>query len=155
MSCFRWFYWTDYGRDTIERASMDGNSQSILHSSNLQDTYALTIDIEHQILYWADYSLNTIEKSNVDGSNRVMLTRSIRDPFCMSYYNGRLFWGDLYYNRILTGSVSSPGSGTYLGGSVSYDVYGIQVISRDLQPIGENVQCSILISLVVLLIIIY
>ena len=117
---------------------MDGSSRVILHSTNLRDTYALTIDIEHQFLYWADYSLNTIERSNVDGSNRVVLTRSIRDPFCMSYYNGRLYWGDLYYNRILTGPANSPGSGTYLGGSVSYDVYGLQVISRDLQPIGET-----------------
>lgn len=140
LTCFtRWFYWTDYGRDTIERASMDGNFRMILHNTDLRDTYAITIDIENQYLYWADYTLNTIERSNVDGSNRVMLTRSVRDPFSICYYNGQLYWGDAYYNRILRGPVSSPGSGTYLGGSVSYEVYGIQAISRDLQPLGRIV----------------
>ena len=138
ISHIRWFYWTDYGSDTIERASMDGSSRMILHNTGLSDTYAITIDIEYQVLYWADYTLNRIERSNVDGSNRVVLTTSIRDPFCMSYYNGRLYWGDISLNRVLNGPSNSPGSGSYLGGGVSYEVYGIQVISRDLQPLGEN-----------------
>ena len=116
---------------------MDGSSRMILHRTNLRDTYAITIDIENQLLYWADYTLNRIERSSVDGSNRVVLTTSVRDPYSMSYYNGRLYWGDTYYNRILNGPANSPGSGSYLGGSVRYEVYGIQVISRDLQPLGE------------------
>ena len=116
---------------------MDGNSRIILHSTGLSSTYAITIDYENQILYWADYTLNRIERSNVDGSNRVILTTTVRDPFSMTYYNGRLYWGDLSLNRVLTGPANSPGSGTYLGGSVSYEVYGIHVISRDTQPLGE------------------
>lgn len=116
---------------------MDGNSRMILHSTGLSSTYAITIDYENQILYWADYTLNRIERSNVDGSNRVILTTTVRDPFSMTYYNGRLYWGDLSLNRVLTGPANSPGSGTYLGGSVSYEVYGIHVISRDTQPLGE------------------
>ena len=137
FTTIRWFYWTDYGTDTIERASMDGNSRMILHNTDLRDTYAITIDYENQLLYWADYTLNRIERSNVDGSNRIILTTSIRDPSSISYYNGRLYWGDYYYNRMLNGLASSPGSGSYIGGSVRYDVYGIQVISRDLQPLRE------------------
>ena len=133
----RWFYWTDYGTDTIERASMDGNSRMILHSTNLRDTYAITIDYENQFLYWADYTLNRIERSNVDGTNRMILTTSIRDPSSISYYNGRLYWGDYAFNRVLNGRAGSPGSGTYIGGGVSYDVYGIQVVSKDLQPLRE------------------
>ena len=116
---------------------MDGNSRMVLHSTDLRDTYAITIDYENQLLYWADYTLNRIERSNVDGSNRMILTTSVRDPSSISYYNGRLYWGDYYYNRMLNGPASSPGSGTYIGGSVRYDVYGIQVISRDLQPLRE------------------
>ena len=109
----------------------------ILHSTDLRDTYTITIDYENQLLYWADYTLNRIERSNVDGSNRMILTTSIRDPSSISYYNGRLYWGDYALNRMLNGPASSPGSGTYIGGGVSYDVYGIQVISRDLQPLRE------------------
>lgn len=116
---------------------MDGNSRMILHSTSLSDTYAITIDYENQVLYWADFTLNRIERSNVDGSNRVVLTTAVRDPYSMTYYNGRLYWGDNTLNRILTGPANSPGSGTYLGGSLSYDAYGIHVISRDTQPLGE------------------
>lgn len=115
---------------------MDGSSRTVLHSTNLWDTYAITMDYESQILYWADYTLNKIESSNVDGSNRLILSTSVRDPYSMAYYDGRLYWGDNYFNRILTGPAASPGSGTYLGGGVAYDVYGIHIISRDTQPLG-------------------
>ena len=115
---------------------MDGNSRMVLHNTNLRDTYAITIDYENQVLYWADFTLNKIESSNVDGTNRRTLTTSVRDPYSITYFNGRLYWGDNYYNRILTGPATSPGSGTYLGGSVRYDVYGIHVISREAQPLS-------------------
>lgn len=116
---------------------MDGSSWMILHNTNMRDVYCITIDRENQFLYWADYTLNTIERSNVDGSNRVVLTTSVRDPFSMAYYNGRLYWGDSSFDRILTGPANSPGRGTYLGGGVSYNIYGLAVIARDLQPLGR------------------
>ena len=116
---------------------MDGTSQMVLHSTNLRDTYAITIDRENQLLYWADYTLNTIERSNTDGSNRVVLTTTVVDPISIAYYNNQLYWGDLSLNRIFSGPANSPGSGSHLGGSVSYEVYGIEVISRDLQPLGK------------------
>ena len=117
---------------------MDGKSRMVLHNTSLSDTYAITIDYENQELYWADYTLNKIEKSDTNGSNRVTLTSNVGDPFSISYYNGRLFWGDNSLNRILTGTANSPDSGTYVGGSVSSDVYGIHVLSRDTQPLGKN-----------------
>lgn len=115
---------------------MDGTSRTVLHSTSLMDTYAITMDYKDQVLYWADYSLNKIESSNVDGSNRRILTSSVRDPYSIAYHNGNLYWGDNSLNRVLTGPVTSLGSGTYLGGGVSYDVYGIHIVSRDTQPLG-------------------
>lgn len=118
---------------------MDGKSRMVLHNTSLSDTYAITIDYENQELYWADYTLNKIEKSDTNGSNRVTLTSSVGDPFSITYYNGRLFWGDNSLNRILTGTANSPDSGTYVGGYVSYDAYGIHVLSRDTQPLGKTI----------------
>lgn len=66
--CNRWFYWTDRGINTIERASMDGSTRMVLHETNLRDPYALTINYDEQMLYWADFTLNKIESSYVDGS---------------------------------------------------------------------------------------
>ena len=117
---------------------MDGHSRMVLHSTNLADTYTITMDYENQVFYWADYTLNKIESSNVDGSNRRILTASVRDPYSITYYNGRLYWGDSAFNRILTGTVTSPGSGSYIGGGVSSDPYGIHVVSREAQPLGEH-----------------
>ena len=117
---------------------MDGSSREVLHNTTLADTYAITIDYENQVLYWADYTLNKIESSDVDGSNRRTLSTVVRDPYSIAYYNGSLYWGDDYYNRVLTGLATSPGSGTYLGGSLSYDVHGIQVVSRETQPLGQQ-----------------
>lgn len=118
---------------------MDGTSRMVLHNTNLNDVYDLTMDYDNQVLYWADFSLNKIESSNADGSNRRTLTTSLRDPYSIVYYDGMLYWGDNSFNRILRGPASQPGSGTYLGGSVSYDPYGLQVISRDRQPLGESI----------------
>ena len=117
---------------------MDGRSRMVLHNTGLADTYAITMDYENQILYWADFTLNKIESSNVDGSNRRTLTTSLRDPFSMAYYNGRLYWGDNSFNRVYNGPVESLGSGTAIGGGVSYDVYGIHIVSRETQPLGEK-----------------
>lgn len=140
---YSWFYWTDIGTDTIERASMDGKSRMVLHNSSLSNTYAITIDYENQELYWADSTLNKIEKSDTNGSNRVTLTSSVRNPFPITYYNGRLFWGDNSLNRILTGTANSPDSGTYVGGHFSYDVYTIHVLSRDTQPLGKTLKIAV------------
>lgn len=131
-------YWTDVGTvNKIERASMDGTSRRALHSTSLTTPYGLTLDIDTQTLYWVDYSRNVLEKSNVDGTNRVLLTnRMISDPYFLTYYDGRLYWGDWAYNRLLSTPVSSPNDVVFFGGSLGADVYGINVISPEKQRPG-------------------
>ena len=46
------------GSDTIERASMDGTSRTVLHSTGLASAYGLTLDYDSQTLYWTDRHLN-------------------------------------------------------------------------------------------------
>ena len=128
----RWLYWSDTGSRRIERASMDGSSQTALHTANLRTPYALTIDYATQTLYWADYALNKLESSNTDGSNRRLLTTNIRDPFAMTFFEGTLYWSDYSYNGIYSTLSSSPSRVTSLL-SIGSDPYGIQVIDKDLQ----------------------
>lgn len=131
-------YWTDSGIvDKIERASMDGTSRTVIHSTGLTLPYGLTLDIGTQTLYWTDYSRSVIEKSNVDGSNRAILTnRMILNPYFLTYYDGNLFWGDWTHNRLLTTSVNSPDNVRFFGSLLYADVYGIQAISSDKQRPG-------------------
>jgi peptidoglycan/xylan/chitin deacetylase (PgdA/CDA1 family) len=131
-----WMYWTDVGTDRIERATMDGNSRTVLHRTGLNNAYGLTLDYQNQILYWLDYSLNKIENSSVDGSNRQLVT-SARDPWAITYHEGTLYWTDLYSDLIFSFSVRTSSASvlrvtSYLG----TDPRDIRVISEDRQPLG-------------------
>ncbi len=131
-------YWSDIGRDRIERASMDGTGRRVLHSTGLSSVYALALDYDTQTLYWADYSNNRIEKSSVTGANRVLVTSSgILDPFGMSFYNGNLYWVDSTYSRIYRLNVSSPVA-TRIFNTRSYP-HDIKVVAKERQPDGEHI----------------
>lgn len=130
-------YWTDAGTNRIERATMDGNSRTILHSSGLSNVYGLTLDYQNQLLYWVDYSNNRVERSSVTGSSRVTIRSGLRDPWDVTYHAGRLYWTDFYYDRIYSISVTSPSSiSTVTSSSLGGNPYGIRVIAEERQPLG-------------------
>lgn len=115
--------------------SMDGTARSILHHTSLSAPYCLTLDYDAQVLYWADYTLNKIEKSNVDGSNRQLVTTSlVNNAFSITFFNGRLFWTDLAYSRIITTPTTSTTS-MYLTAAFG-SMYGIKAITEERQPEG-------------------
>ena len=132
-----WMYWTDVGSDTIERASMDGKSRTILHSTGLSGVYGLTLDYENQTLYWADQQLNRIESSAVNGSDRQIIVSNLRDPFGLTLYKGILYWTDTAYSVIYSFSIdNSPAQVLTLTPYLGYRSHYIQVISEDRQPLG-------------------
>lgn len=130
-------YWTDVGTDRIERATMDGNFRTILHSTGLSIVYGLTLDYDSQILYWADASYNRIESSSVNGSNRQILVSSLRNPWGLTFYENILYWTDtssdsIYSLDLANSSVLVPRMISNLGG----DSYDIRIVSEDRQPLG-------------------
>ena len=128
-------YWTDVGTDTIEKASMDGTSRTVLHNTGLSNVYGLTLDYDNQTLYWADYSNNQIESSFVDGSNRMLVTSSgIIDPFSITFYDGKLYWTDWSSNTINT--LTLPSSVVSRVIATNRDCYGIHVVTKERQPDG-------------------
>lgn len=111
---------------------MDGSSRTVLHNTNLQTPYALTIDYATQTLYWADYALNKLESSRTDGTNRQLLNSNLRDPYGITFFAGSLYWTDWTYNGIYSTLSNSPNSITsllYLG----VDPYGIHVLDERVQ----------------------
>ncbi len=134
---YRWMYWTS--GSTIERASMDGTSRTLLHSSSLGSVRGITIDYDTQTLYWIDQSLRKIESSHVNGSNRVLMASGglINSPRDITFYNGYLYWTDSSYRRIISTPVSPPTNViSYVSGSYSYSLYGIRTVYTDRQPDG-------------------
>ena len=143
MPTCRWMYWTDYGSlDKIERASMDGKSRTVLHSTGLSTPYGLTLDFDTQTLYWTDYTLDTLESSNADGTNRRLLTRlNIQCPYGLTFFDQKLYWGDWCQHVIYSTFVNSPNSASVLI-STGSDPYRMHVISEERQPIrGETKAC--------------
>lgn len=132
-------YWTDASTNRIERATMDGNSRTILHSSGLTNAYGLTLDYGNQILYWVDFSSNRIESSSVNGLNRNVVATGLRDPWAITYYGGTLYWTDLYYDRIFSFSTTSlPASIIEVTSYLGADPRDIRVTREDTQPLGLN-----------------
>ena len=115
---------------------MDGTSRVALHT-NLNNPSGITLDIDTQTLYWTDISANRLERSNTDGTDRELLTTTlIVDPYFITYYDGRLYWGDWYYNRLLSTSISNPSGVSFFGPSQGTDTYGIQVVAPERQRVG-------------------
>lgn len=139
-------YWTDNGNEPkIEKASMDGSSRAVIHETNLTSPYGLALDIGTQTLYWTDYGRDVLESSSVDGTNRKILTSTmLLDPLYLSFYDGRLYWGDLRYNRLLTTHISSPDNVAFFGSYHYYDFYGVQVISSALQQRGKKILITVM-----------
>ena len=129
-------YWTDAGTDRIERATMDGNSRTTLHSSGLSNAYGLTLDLDSQTLYWADISYNRIESSSVNGSNRQILVSSLRDPWAITFYEGMLYWTDTSFHNIYSLDMNASASTPQIVSSLGGDSTDLRVISEDKQPLG-------------------
>ena len=132
-----WLYWCDNLRDTIERASMDGTSRSVIISTSLSNPMAITIDYDSQTLFWADSSYRKIESSSTDGSNRTLVTTSnVLTPTDMTFFQGKLYWLDDYYDRVYSVSLESPNSATLIRSSIGSYAYGIAIVSEERQPEG-------------------
>ena len=131
-------YWTDWGTVAkIERASMDGTSRVVLHSTNLRWPNALTLDYNTQTLYWMDAFLDKLESSNADGSNRRLLSRTqIRHPFDVTFYQKRLYWTDWQLNTVYSALVDHPTQVSVVMRGLVLDPMGISVVSVDRQPTG-------------------
>ena len=115
---------------------MDGRSRTVLHSTSLSNPIGITLDYETQTLYWVDITLNKIEKSDVNGSNRaVVTTTSIQNPYYITFYDGKLYWTDTYYDRILSTTANTPSSVTFVSTTLNAP-YGIEAVSKDRQPEG-------------------
>ncbi len=134
----RWLYWTDWGTQSkIERASMDGQSRSVLHDTGLVWPNGLTIDYQTQRLFWVDANLNIIESSNVDGSDRtVVTTQLIIHPFDITFHQDRLYWSDWAFKAVLTTHTGEPDNVTLLVTSLPVEPMGISVIASSRQPKG-------------------
>ena len=136
----RLMYWTDWGQPaTIERASMDGTSQTVLHNTGLVWPNGLTIDYATQTLYWVDAQLDRIETSTASGTGRrILSTTNIYHPFGIDVFQGTLYWTDWQARAVLKASVSQPTSVQYVIYNLYLDPMSIRTVSLQRQQFSKN-----------------
>ncbi len=133
----RWMFWADAGSSPkIEKASMDGTSRTVLHSTGLSTPTGVTVDYETQTIYWIDYSLNKIEKSFVNGSNRITLTSASSAPLYITFLRGKLYWTDYSSGRLYTTSSDLTSSASLVSTTSFSYPWGIEAMSKERQPQG-------------------
>ena len=127
---------------------MDGKLRTVLHTTNLESPYGLTIDYDTQTLFWADRYFGRLESSSVDGSERTLLTTvNIVSPFDITFYEGQLYWTDTSQNAILTTTLQAPDNVTLLPASFSNSPYGIGVVDAVRQQEGNYVMPILIASM--------
>ncbi|XP_064646226.1 low-density lipoprotein receptor-related protein 2-like [Lineus longissimus] len=97
--CKGYMYWTDWGKNPkIERATMAGNSRTVLISENLGWPNGLSLDIDPEIglpkMYWADAKMDVVERANMDGTLRETLVSWTAHPFAVSIHGHYMYWTD-------------------------------------------------------------
>ena len=130
-------YWTDWGQPaTIEKASMDGSSHTILHNTGLGWPNGIALDQDTQNLYWVDAQLDRIETSRTDGTGRRVLSiPHIYHPFGITFYQGELYWTDWTLKAVLKVPLNQTSAVQLVISNLILDPMGIRVVSHDKQPL--------------------
>ena len=137
----RVLYWTEWN-DTaarIKSASMDGSDQTTLFDANLGWPYAITVDIDSQVLYWADSYFHKLESGNVDGTGRRLLTSSgLEEPFDLTLLGDMLYISDSNLGILAVNkSGGFPVRTIYNTFCSNVNVFGIQAVAEERQLLGE------------------
>lgn len=134
----RYIFWVDWGRDVIERASMDGTGRTVVVSEGLNNPLSITLDHSTQTLYWIDVP-GMLESSSYNGSNRQTLFVSqtlLFNTVGMAYYSNTLFWTERQDNGIYSAPINELGSAQVLVNGLSYEPYQLHVVHSSAQPAG-------------------
>ena len=135
-------YWTELGADfgRIMKASMDGSSNMTLFSDNLRWPYAITIDLDAQVLYWVDSYYDKIECGNVNGTGRRLVVNSgLDEPFDITLLGDILYISDQTLGILaLNKSGGLPVKRVYNTFCDRINPFGIEVIAQERQLLSKS-----------------
>ena len=94
---FRWIFWLDSSRGTIERVGVNGQVREVIRE-NLAPSCAqvLTLDFSSFTIFWANRCDQTIDSVRMDGS-RISSTVTIGTGLSstgLSIFDGFLYWAN-------------------------------------------------------------
>lgn len=86
-------YWTDEGKQTIDRADLDGsNAETVVEG--LLDPKGIDVDGTRGKMYWTEHG--RIGRADLDGSNAEVLIEGLSRPYGIEIdgASGRVYWTD-------------------------------------------------------------
>ena len=88
-------YWTDPGRNYIQRANFDGsNVKNIV--IGLGSPKSIALDEERNQIYWTDTTSRLIQRANLDGSNIQNIIIGLTNPsaIALDVTGNKIYWTD-------------------------------------------------------------
>jgi len=97
-------FYTDAGRKVIASMGLDGTSDKVIVSGQLDQPRAIVLDTANRVMYWTDWgSSPKIEKANYDGTNRqTVLATNLKLPNGLVLDGGVLYFCDAGTHSIET-----------------------------------------------------
>uniref|UniRef100_A0A914EK76 EGF-like domain-containing protein n=1 Tax=Acrobeloides nanus TaxID=290746 RepID=A0A914EK76_9BILA len=94
-------FWTDQNKETIERASMDGNDRMTI--ANSIGPSCIALDIFDERVYWADYDTKTIASVDYNGNdwrNILHYRTHIKMIDSLAIFEEKLYWIDWHQGGV-------------------------------------------------------
>ena len=90
-------YWTDDKASCIQRAKLDGKSQSVVVKTEVIHADGVAVDWVARNLYWSDTGMNRIEVARLNGTSRkILIPEELDEPRAIAVdpEGGLMFWTD-------------------------------------------------------------
>lgn len=112
-------YWTDATQQTINRAGLDGASQTNIINSGLSFPEGIAVDEANNKMYWVDVGLNSIKRANLYGAGiEDLVTTGLSSPedIELDVAHGKMYWVDGDTNRVQRANLNGTGVETLVSG---------------------------------------
>ena len=141
-------FWTDSGRDKIQRANLDGSNIEDLITSGLDIPHGIVLDVAGGKMYWTDSRRRKIQRANLDGTDvQDLVTQGLSYPrgIALDVAGGKMYWTDTGRDKIQRANLDGTDvqdlvtQGLFVPDSLALDIaggkmywtdYGIDKIQR-------------------------
>ena len=88
-----YMYWTDWGTNKIQRATLNGTHVTD-HIVGLPSPYGIAVDMAGGHIYWTVRFAGSIQRANIDGSNVQTLITGLHGPIALALdvAGGHIYW---------------------------------------------------------------
>ena len=142
---YRWVFWSDTQRQTIERVGVDGQGREVIRNGLGRCVKAISLDYILYTIFWTDTCIFRVESVRMDGnrtSNSVLVPLSSLNSGGITILDDYLYWTDSsssQQNAIIRRVNKTRGEPVV---QISYGLNallgGIEIVHPSKQPDGKK-----------------